>query len=71
MGNGGIVPPFLTSALDEGEWSASRPYRFTSGETAPSTHYIGSLVGLGAGLHVMEKREISFPYRESNLDFVI
>jgi hypothetical protein len=23
-GNGGIAPPFLTSALDEGEWSASR-----------------------------------------------
>jgi hypothetical protein len=22
MGSGGIVPPFLTSALDKGEWSA-------------------------------------------------
>jgi hypothetical protein len=26
---------FLTSVLDEGEWSASRPGRFITGETAP------------------------------------
>jgi hypothetical protein len=32
-GSGGISPPFLTSALDGGEWSASRPCRFTPGET--------------------------------------
>jgi hypothetical protein len=24
-GTGGMAPPFLTSDLDEGEWSASRP----------------------------------------------
>jgi hypothetical protein len=28
-GSGGIAPPFLTSALDGDEWSASRPGRFT------------------------------------------
>jgi hypothetical protein len=28
----------LTSALDGGEWSASRPGRFTPSETAPGTH---------------------------------
>jgi len=28
----------LTSAIEEGEWSASRPGRFTPGERAPSTH---------------------------------
>jgi hypothetical protein len=28
-GSGGIAPPFLTSLLDVGEWSASRPDRFT------------------------------------------
>jgi hypothetical protein len=28
-GSGGVAPPFMTSALDEGEWSASRPGRFT------------------------------------------
>jgi hypothetical protein len=32
---GGITPPLLTSALDGGEWSTSRPGGFTSGETAP------------------------------------
>jgi hypothetical protein len=33
--SGGIAPPFLTSSLDEGEWSASRPGRLT-----PSAHWI-------------------------------
>jgi hypothetical protein len=28
-GSGGIAPSFLTSALDGGEWSLSRPGRFT------------------------------------------
>jgi hypothetical protein len=27
LGSGGIAPPFLTSALDGREWSASLPYR--------------------------------------------
>jgi hypothetical protein len=31
----------LTSALDGGEWSASRPGRFTPRERAPGTHWIG------------------------------
>jgi hypothetical protein len=35
-----MVPPFLTSVLDGGEWSASRPGRFTSGERAPGTHWM-------------------------------
>jgi hypothetical protein len=32
---------FLTSALDGGEWSASRPGSFTHRERAPGTHWIG------------------------------
>jgi hypothetical protein len=28
-GSGGIAPPFFTSVLDGGEWSASQPGRFT------------------------------------------
>jgi hypothetical protein len=32
--SGGIAPPFLTSVLDGGEWSVSRPSRFTLGEKA-------------------------------------
>jgi hypothetical protein len=41
-----MAPPSLTSALDEGEWSASRPGRFTPGEKVHSTHCIGGWVGL-------------------------
>jgi hypothetical protein len=36
----------LTSALDGGEWSASRPSRFTPKERARSTHCIGGWVDL-------------------------
>jgi hypothetical protein len=35
---------FLTSALVGGQWSASRPGRFTPGERAPGTHWIGGWV---------------------------
>jgi hypothetical protein len=41
---------FLTSALVLGEWSASRPCRFT-----PGTHFIGGWVDPRAGLEDMEK----------------
>jgi hypothetical protein len=40
-----IAPPFLISALDGGEWSASRLGRLIAGETAPGTHWMGRLVG--------------------------
>jgi hypothetical protein len=40
----------LTSALDGGEWSASRPGRFTPRERAPGTHWIGSWMGPRAAL---------------------
>jgi hypothetical protein len=43
---------FLTSALAGGEWSASRPARFT-----PSIHWIGGWVGSRAGLHDVQKRK--------------
>jgi hypothetical protein len=43
---------FLTSALGGGEWSASRTCRFTPGERAPGTHWIGGWVGPRAGLDV-------------------
>jgi hypothetical protein len=41
---------FLTSALVGGEWSASRPGRFT-----PGTHCIEGWVGPRPGLDDMEK----------------
>jgi hypothetical protein len=36
----------LTSALDGGEWLASRPSYFTPRERAPGTYLIGGWVGL-------------------------
>jgi hypothetical protein len=50
---------FLTSALVGGEWSASRPCRFTPGERDPGTHWIGGWVGPKAGLDDVERRKIS------------
>jgi hypothetical protein len=52
------VPLFLTSALDGGEWSASHPCHFTTGERAPGTHWIGGWVGPKPALDDMEERKI-------------
>jgi hypothetical protein len=54
----GIAAPFLTSALDGGEWLASRPGRFTPGERAPNKHWTGGWVGPRVGLDAVEKRKI-------------
>jgi hypothetical protein len=58
----------LTSALDGGEWSASRPGRFTPRERAPCNHRIGSWVGPRAVLNAVVKRKIPSPRRKTNLD---
>jgi hypothetical protein len=57
---------YLTSALDGGEWSASRPGRFTPRERAPGTHWIGGWVGFRAVLDAVVKRKIPSSRRESN-----
>jgi len=36
-----LVPIRYEAALEGGEWSASRPGRFTPMERAPGTHWIG------------------------------
>jgi hypothetical protein len=41
---------FLTSAVDGGEWSTSRPGRFSHRERVPATLWIGGWVGPRAGL---------------------
>jgi hypothetical protein len=46
---------FLTSALVEGEWSASSPDRFTP--PPPGTHLIGGWMGPRAILYDVEKRK--------------
>jgi hypothetical protein len=56
----------LTSALDGGEWSASRPGLFTPRERAPGTHWIGGWVDPRAVLDAVVKRKITNPRRESN-----
>jgi hypothetical protein len=56
----------LISALDEGEWSASRPGHFTPRKTAPVTHWIGGWVCPRAGLDSVVKRKIPSPCRGSN-----
>jgi hypothetical protein len=57
MGSGCTDHIFLTSALVGGEWSTSRPGRFTPGERAPGTHWIAGWVDLRAGLDDLEKRK--------------
>jgi hypothetical protein len=57
---------FLTSAQVGGEWSASRPGRFSPKERAPGTHWIGGWAGPRDGLD--DGREKSWPYRDSNSD---
>jgi hypothetical protein len=52
-----LIHIFLISALVGGEWSTSRPDRFTPGERAPGTHWIGGWVDLRAGLYDLEKRK--------------
>jgi hypothetical protein len=53
---GSIAPPFLTLALDGGEWSASHPVPLhTPGERAAGIHWIGSWVGAKVGLDAVSK----------------
>jgi hypothetical protein len=50
----------MISVLDVGEWSALRPGRFTR-----STHWLGGWAGPRACPDAVEKRNISWPCRES------
>jgi hypothetical protein len=65
-GNGGTAPYILNSALDGGEWSDSRPGRFTPRERAPGTQLIGGWVDPRAGLDAVMKRKIPSPCQDSN-----
>jgi hypothetical protein len=55
-----------TLALDGGEWSASRPGRFTPRERAPGTHCIGGWVGPRDVLDTVVRRKIPSPRPQSN-----
>jgi hypothetical protein len=52
---------FLTSTLDGGEWSASRPGRFTRREKAPGSLWIKDWLGHRAGLDAVVERKNSQP----------
>jgi hypothetical protein len=56
----------LTSALDGGEWSASRLGRFTPRERARGTHWIRAWVGTRASLDTVSKRKTPSSRQESN-----
>jgi hypothetical protein len=58
--SGGIIPPFLTSAPDGGEWSASHPSHFTSGGKSSRTHWLGGWVDPGTSLDAVVYRKIPY-----------
>jgi hypothetical protein len=51
----------LTSALDGGEWSVSRPGLFTTEERTIGCQLDRKLGGLQRGLDAVAKRKISLP----------
>jgi hypothetical protein len=61
----GIAIPFLTLVRDEGELSASRPFRFIPTEIAPGTHWIRGWICPRIGLGPLEKG-IFLTYRDSS-----
>jgi hypothetical protein len=68
MGESMYRSTFLTSELAGGKWSASRPGRFTFGERAPCTHWVGGWVDPRVGLDDLEKRKfLTLPELELRL----
>jgi hypothetical protein len=57
---------FLTSAVDGGDLSDSRPGCFTAELRAPGTHWIGGWMSPRAILDAVLKRKIPNPCQESN-----
>jgi hypothetical protein len=62
----GRVAPRLFDIGGGGDWSASRPGRFTPRERAPGTYWIGDWLGPRAVLDAVVKRKIPSTRRESN-----
>jgi hypothetical protein len=58
MGERQYSSTIFTSAVDGGEWSASRPGRFTPEERDPGTHWKGCWVVPRAGLDDVENRKL-------------
>jgi hypothetical protein len=64
-----MATTLLISALDGGEWLASRVYSVIPGDTAPSTNCIGCWVCLRASLEAMEKHRNFLSLPEDELRF--
>jgi len=60
---GGAAPRILDFGLEGGEWSASRPGRFTPRGRAPGTHWIGGWMSSGARLEAVPGIELWNPDR--------
>jgi hypothetical protein len=60
--SGGIVPSFITLALDGGEWSVPRPSLYSQGIPA-GTLWIGGLLGPRATLDVLKFKTVSTRYQ--------
>jgi hypothetical protein len=66
MESRGIAPVFLSSELDGGDWSTTRPGRYTHRERPPpGTNSIAGWVSPRAGLDDVERRKISYLCWES------
>jgi hypothetical protein len=68
MGSGGIPPPFLISALDGSEWSASHPGSFTPWEQPPAPTGKEDRWTRKPVWTMWNREKISLPCRESNPD---
>jgi hypothetical protein len=62
---------FLTSALDRGEWSASRHGRFTPRKGAPGTHWIGGWVGPRAVLDSVVSNQMHLKHKNGHLVCIV
>jgi hypothetical protein len=63
-GSGVLLHAFSTSALDGGEWLASRASRFTPGERNPGSHWMG---GWGS-LYLLHKFLVGNPEGKRTLE---
>jgi len=60
------IDVFLNSALDGGEWSASRPSHISPGERNPGSHWIEGWVVFRAGVGAVAKRKFPAPTGNRN-----
>jgi len=58
-GRNGCTAPLILNLLGGGEWSASCPGHFRTGEITPGIHRIGAWVGPRTSLDTLNQRKIS------------